>query len=210
MADGESSVAGGIPDFFYELIARIIPGVVVIAISIYWFSGNFKTSSGVELSVFVFFGLVAAWIIGVTLDLGVFVGWKWFVGRKWLLRLRHYLKREEFVSDLIQYGWIVRKLEPLDRKLVTKAHAQIVFFRSMTAICAFAVLICLAMLCVPYWGFLLPALDDCAGFYALIYSILALVFWSCWKWQHGELEKWYKEEAKLYPKSSQFPEEPQI
>ena len=192
MSDGESSQTGGIPDFFYELIARIIPGVAVVAICIYGSNGDFETVySSVGLSVFV---LVAGWIIGVTLDLGVFGGWKWLC--------RHNQRLEKTASDLSQYAWIVRKLLPWDRKLVTKAHAQIVFFRSMTVICLLIVCICVAMLCgavlrFPPPDFLLPALHDHHLRYGAVCLILALVFLACWKWQHQELVKWYKDEAKV-------------
>jgi hypothetical protein len=192
MSDGEPSQTVGIPDFFYELIARIIPGAAVVAICIYGANGDFKAVySSVGLSVSV---LVAGWVIGVTLDLGVFAGWEWLSPER---------LRKNIAPDLIEYAWIDRKLLPWDRKLVTKARAQIVFFRSMTAICVFTVLICVAMLYFPRWDFLLPALHDHAWSYGTVCFILIWVFGSCWKWQHDELEEWYKEEEKVLSKSSQ-------
>jgi hypothetical protein len=188
MSDGESSQTGGVPDFFYELIARIIPGVVVVAISIYWSKGDFKTVySSVGLSVFM---LVAAWIIGVTLDIGVFAGYK--------LCPEKY--RQKITPDLSTYAWILRKLLPFDRKLVTKALALIVFFRIMTIICVFALLICVAMLLFPRWDFFLPALHDHFWRYGLVSVILALVFGICWNEQHRELDSWFRSEAELLSK----------
>jgi len=57
-----------IPDFFREFISRIIPGMVFIGIYIFWSGKHLKVVfSDATLSVFV---LVAAWIIGVTIDVG--------------------------------------------------------------------------------------------------------------------------------------------
>jgi hypothetical protein len=165
----------------------------VVAIAIYWSGGDFKTVySNVGLSVFV---LVVAWIIGVTLDIGVFAGFK--------LCPEKY--RQQIVPDLSKYAWIFRKLLPFDRKLVTKSLALIVFFRIMTVICVFAVLIPVAMLLFPSRDFFLPALHDHPWRYGLVSGIFALVFGFCWNEQHRELESWFKSEAESLSKSSQSP-----
>jgi hypothetical protein len=59
-----------IPDFYYDLIGRIAPGFVVVAVFLYWSGSNFEVVfSTIGQSVFA---LTVAWIIGTTLDAGVY------------------------------------------------------------------------------------------------------------------------------------------
>jgi hypothetical protein len=59
-----------IPDFFREFISRIVPGVALIGLFIFWSGRSFKEFfSDVTVSFFI---LIAAWIIGATLDIGIF------------------------------------------------------------------------------------------------------------------------------------------
>ena len=64
-----------IPDFFYEFISRIIPGLIVIALCFFWSGTNFDSKSITTpfLAGTSFFSLLLGWVIGTTLDVGVFV-----------------------------------------------------------------------------------------------------------------------------------------
>ena len=108
-----------IPDFFYEFISRIIPGLVVIALSFYWSDSDFKAiSSSLGLSLFV---LVAAWIIGTTLDVGVFMVVKWICPG--LLK-----KIPASHRDIWEY---LCKAKSWERESYNKAEALRIFFRNI-------------------------------------------------------------------------------
>jgi hypothetical protein len=209
MSDGESSQTGGVPDFFSELIARVIPGVVVVAISIYWYNGDFKKVYSDGLWVVA---LVVAWIIGVTLDLGVFGIYMLcleklrkivhdIITSAWMLRHAEAIFcklvtkiLQEIVHDFGTSAWMLRDVEPLFRKLVTKMFAVLVFFRSMAVFCGFTVAICVVMPICPWCDFFLPRLGCCPCLYLVVSLVLGLVFGFCWYEEHRQINSWFESE----------------
>jgi hypothetical protein len=184
MTDSEENQTGAIPEFFYDIIARMIPGLLAIVIYMYWSKADFKSVvSNVGMSGFV---LVAAWVVGVTLDVGVFAIAKKICSGKWL---------QKVAPDLNPLLGITRKLPPFERRLIAKALAQIIFFRNMMVICGSAALICLVMCFLPIFDLLLPALRDHDYLCGLLCVILWWVFWLCWKLQRGSVADWLKAEV---------------
>ena len=199
-----------VPDFFFECIARIIPGLVVVAICIYWSKGNFETVySHSWVSVFV---LVGAWIIGVILDIGFYAIAKSFAGvfksvvkfilpGKWVTKLHEWVRK---VAPVIDLGFI-RQLGSWDRSRAIKSSAQVIFYRSMGEICFLTLVACGVMYLAPRWDFWLPGLHDQGGRYALVSVILFLVFVLCWTTQRvafGELVEEMKKENELRKKNA--------
>lgn len=138
-------LAAIIPDFFFELISRIAPGFVVIVLSLYWAGSDFKAVVfTIGLSVFM---LAAAWIIGVTLDVGVYSIGKILHLDKWLLRdpegelspVTEKVDTEEVEYDRWEY---LRKASSWERGRIIKAEAQLIFFRNMMSVCALTAVIC--------------------------------------------------------------------
>jgi|SRR5208282_3384198 len=205
-----SSHAGLIPDFFYELIARIAPGSIAIALSIYWANGDFETvySSGV-LSVFL---LVPAWIIGVTLDLSVFSVLRPIFYRHkkpkdleapkdvkglkgWAKVVHYFIPYEDPTLEVIE------KWPSLERVLFTKKKAEVIFLRIMCTLCAVIALVCMVMNpFLPLGGWLrhhfpspsswdyatwlgnkLPILQLHSRPFFWLCLILTVVFYWCWR-----------------------------
>lgn len=149
MSEPEKELTTIIPDFFFELIGRIAPGFVVIALSLYWTGSgsDFKTVfSNIGLSAFA---LAAAWIIGVTLDIGVYcilamlrdVG-VYCIGKRlpfekwWPPHPEDYgFVRWEYLLDASVW----------ERGIINKTQALLIFFRNMMSVCALTALICIIM-----------------------------------------------------------------
>lgn len=152
----EMSPATLIPEFSSELIARIIPGLVAIIILIYSISGDFPMAhSTIGLEVFKsVILLVAAWIVGLTLDVGVFA-----VGVFAKERLKWKWLKKAVGEDLppARALEVTRELDDWERKLLSKHVALRIFFRNMAVVSALTGLTCLVMLFRPGWHFHLPA-----------------------------------------------------
>lgn len=180
-----------IPDFFFELISRIAPGFVVIALSLYWGGCDFKTVfSNTGLSAWMLpAALAAAWIIGVTLDVGVFC-----IGKK--LRLDEWLLQgpkdgsqadpksglQPDPKDHDEYKrWQYRcKSSSWERGRMGKAEAQVIFFRNMMSVCALTALICVIMELSSSLDSLLPVLHGHPWTYLALAIFFFFIFWPSW------------------------------
>ena len=142
MAEEPEKLTGLVPEFYFELIARIIPGLGAIWISMCWSGCDFKTVySSLGLSAFI---LVGAWVIGVTLDVGVFRVYRKILGNR-------------FVPELSSSPVTIRKLPEWVRKSIFKDYAVVIFSRGMFVIWVVTLAICLVM---EYWRGLLSYLPD--------------------------------------------------
>jgi hypothetical protein len=131
-----------IPGIVYDLIARIIPGAVVV----YIFAVNqfFVRSSGLEN----FLMLVAMWAIGLTVDTVTDHPVRLVLrGPKCLFDRLPCIKRKRDGGDRSAGEWLVLPktkydlfyLDPVWRNVISKGMAERSFFRTMCAI-SFAVL----------------------------------------------------------------------
>jgi hypothetical protein len=204
MPDGAEKQTWVIPDYFYELIARMIPGSIAIAISMYWSESDFgKVASSVGLSVFA---LGVAWVLGATLDVGAFTFFKnakrvcmrldvkaftFSKTAKWFQD-----KLETFACPVNPKLEVVRGLSDLDRRTITKAMALKILFRNMLVICVLTMLICLGMHVCPSRDFYLPRLQNDYWLYALLCCFLIVVFWGCWKELDSSISHWWTEQEK--------------
>ena len=84
-----------IPDFFRELMSRIIPGLVVVFLFIYWSENKHKLALS-ETSTFTLF-LLPAWIIGITLDLGCY--YILVTTANIIFRITGYFNKKRFVNN---------------------------------------------------------------------------------------------------------------
>jgi hypothetical protein len=184
MASNEENAAQIIPDFFAEFIGRITPGLVVIALAVFWSGKNFKAVfSSVELSVFV---LAAAWIIGITLDMGIFCIGKLF----YLDRCEKLLPPLNTGEDYWKY---ILNAKAWERGIINKQMAQLIFFRNMMSICALMALISIAMNFPSSLNFLLPVLDNYHQIFGILGSVFFFVFGLCWQAQRETIRVDWKE-----------------
>jgi hypothetical protein len=180
-----------IPEFFVEFISRIVPGLVVIFLFFYWQKNGLKTISdhkddfsGLGLSLFIF---VAAWVIGVTLDVGVFI-----VFRKIKIFKAYAEKHEKSIPAIWENMHLAK---PWERGNIAKAAAQMIFFRNMVSICAMVFVLCLcdfigATTTIDFFSELkefFPNLYNHKGFYAFASIVLGLVFYFVWEAQPNSL-----------------------
>jgi hypothetical protein len=143
---------------------------VAILTSIYWSGGNFKTvSSSLGLSAFM---LVAAWVVGVTLDIGVFMIVPAILPEKVL---------KEVVPNLAPTVLFIRDLPVWDRGILFKQFALMVFLRGMLVMCAVTGVVCVVMWLWSGWLYDWPFLHEDYGQYGVVCSILACLFWLAWK-----------------------------
>ena len=171
MSEQEEKLTAIIPDFFAELIGRIAPGFAVIALSLYWSGSDFKAVfSTVGLSVFV---LAAAWIIGVTLDVGVFC-----IGN--MLRLDKLLKPFPKDDYYIHWQYLLDASE-WERGIINKQRSQLIFFRNMMSVCGLTVLACIIMEFSSRLDSLLPVLHNHHRCYGILAIVFFIVFMLCWR-----------------------------
>ena len=171
-----------IPDFFFEFISRIIPGLVVIALCLYWSDSNLKVIfSNIESSFFV---LVASWIIGTTLDLGVFLIVKRICPKCLLDKTK--------TTDLDIWKKLC-ELNSWQREYYFKTQAVCIFFRGMASISALSV--CLIFIITSShlkMDSVLPALLRHPWVYGILGVIFSIVFVWCWWAENGALHEWSK------------------
>ena len=197
--DGEKNEAEFIPDFYREFISRIIPGLVVIALYLYWSNTDFKaifpgesTGATITSSSFLF---IAAWIIGVTLDVGIFliaVQILRIIQKKFHC-LKHCLKKllespmdyNEQEGNNEQDEWeYLRAANPWERGIIIKTFAQVIFFRGMFSICALTVILSVSSMIgrpekLSDW---LPVLFRMKCTCLILSLVFSLLFCLCW-WQ---------------------------
>jgi len=122
-----------IPDFFYEFISRIIPGLIVIALCFFWSGTNFDSKSITTpfLAGTSFFSLLLGWVIGTTLDVGVFVVANPL--KEIFVKKNHHEKK----SDILEadYWEGLKKMTAWERNYFHKQTALKIFFRNMASIC---------------------------------------------------------------------------
>jgi len=164
-------LTGLVPDFFFELIARIVPGLVGVLSCVYWSGRDFKPDHFGVLTL-----LVAAWVVGVTLDVGVY---------RIVYAILPEKVRHEVVPDLRPTTEFFRELPVRDRGILFKQFALLVFLRGMMVICAVTGVACWFMGSWSGWLRGLPLMDQ-AGWCGFAFSILGSL--CCWRWK--EKGKW--------------------
>jgi hypothetical protein len=178
-------VTGLVPDFFFELIARIVPGLVAILTCAYWSGGDFKAAYS-NAGPFALL-LVAAWVVGVTLDVVVY---------RIVYAILPKGVRTKFVPDLRPPMEFIRRLPVWDRRILFKQFALLVFLRGMMVLCAVTGVVCVIMWLWSGALYYLPVLYQHYGCYGVICSIFALLFWVSWRAHRLELVDWCEVEAK--------------
>ncbi|HEY1717499.1 MAG TPA: hypothetical protein VGH42_04295 [Verrucomicrobiae bacterium] len=181
-----------IPDFYREFISRIIPGLVVIALYIYWSETDFKVVfSSYLMSSFL---LIAAWIIGVTLDVGIFLIVDLIVGAdKFIPKpqknpgesepTKHQEKSLESNDNAYTDEWeYLCKAKPWERGIILKTLSQVIFFCVMFSICALAVILSLASISerFPKLNCGLPVLFQYKYYYLVSALVFSFVYLLCW------------------------------
>ena len=172
MSEQGEQLTSIVPDFFADLIGRIVPGFVVITLSLYFSGNDLKAAfSTFGLSVFV---LAAAWIIGVTLDVGVYCILKGPCADK-------LLKLKPFPDDPHNCHWdYLCNTNTWERGIINKARALSVFFRNMLFICALTALACVIAEFVSCLNSLLPLLYSHRWRYVFLALFFSRVFYLCW------------------------------
>jgi hypothetical protein len=208
MPETEDKLTTIIPDFYYDLIGRIAPGFVAITVSVYWSGSNFEVVfSTIGQSVFA---LVIAWLIGVTLDVGVYYigtsfrldeflkclksnGLKISCLKNWKRAL---LKRSQVskAGENHVYNYL-SKASPWERGSLIKQQALLILYRNMLSICALTALICFFMRFFPEWlssslNSLLPVLHCHYWRYFVLTVVFSLIFAVCWWHQSISLDAW--------------------
>jgi hypothetical protein len=198
--DPESSIenpiekAEIIPDFFYELISRIMPGFMAIAILVYA-SGNHlvEVFSRLELSVFL---LMLAWVFGIILDVGFFCTVK-FICADFLPRLRGKTLWEGIWKPKRNLWKYSRTARPWERGMLNKSEAQMIFFRTMALICFLLYFLCLLCkifsLCDALFPILARNTPHGNVLVEICSPILGGVFLLCWRQQSQSLDEALKE-----------------
>ncbi len=173
MSNGEvlNKLAGIIPQGYFDLIARVLPGFVLLAITHWVFTGDLvpvpRDESGVDAESFLFFAAVAAFSYGIGLALNtlgpVFVAldatWQWL-----LLSAFHDDFTSKFIKDnslderlylpwkLREYkeclGRNLKRLDPSTTSVNIKVKGEVVFFNNLALGCA-ALLILTGRLGIP-------------------------------------------------------------
>ena len=127
MSDNDEVSASAVPEVYYDIIARIIPGT--LALWIYGWTDVEKGFDFAKLSI----GLVLSYTIGLTLNMIVNAVaqplWKAFQKRAEWIRNRTKNRRDD--GEL--WLWI-RKLPLRDRNLYTKMMAEKALFSSLATI----------------------------------------------------------------------------
>lgn len=172
-----------IPYISYEIFARIVPGLVAIVI---WFPtflplDNCTKSSHTGEWLLIF---LAAWIIGVTMDMGVFTYGK---------LLRDKLSPSSQTSSEEEESEIFYKSPFSKREMIVRLAAIRVFFRSMAVVSIVTLIICL-LSCIPciYECFLSPQFRILHEHYKR-YAFLSLIF------AIGYTGSWCLQKKKLCP-----------
>jgi hypothetical protein len=183
-------ITGFVPDFFFELIARIVPGLVAILTCAYWSGGDFKAaySNAGPLALL----LVAAWVVGVTLDVVVY---------RIVYAVLPKGVRTTVVPDLRPPTEFFRRLPVWDRRILFKQFALLVFLRGMMVLCAVTGVVCVVMWLWSGALCYLPVLYQHYRRYGVICSILALLFGVSWRAHRVELIDVCDEEAKAHKAS---------
>ena len=145
-----------IPDFIYDFIGRIIPGLIVISLYLYWTGKGLECFHHTfEISLFI---LVAAWVIGVTLDEGVFFFWKLF-------------RKSVFPGDDPLPRW---ESEPAS---LVKHKGLGIFYRSMAVICGVTISLSLSMIFLSFLTTSPPDVNDDCVEHLLSDLLSALTTW---------------------------------
>jgi len=196
-----------IPEFFFEFIARIVPGLVLLAAACFLFHGDFSvlyayaTAGNTAISSLGTSGflLVVAWIFGVVLDVGLFTVVKLLPLKKCPPPFKNWIPSPEENETFLK---TILTMEPWKREAVYKMKSLGIFYRSMGVICA---LIAIARLSV---GLGVWTNNTFRGFAQLpwwigwVFTSLAVVFYLCWN-DHGKsVGHWWKIAAKTKPPAS--------
>jgi hypothetical protein len=161
-------LTGLVPDFFFELIARIPPGLVGVLSCVYWSGRDLKADHFGVLGL-----LVAAWVVGVTLDVGVYR-----IVYAILPELPEKV-RNNVVPDLRPTTEFFRELPVWDRGILFKQFALLVFLRGIMVMCAVTGVGCWVMWLWSGWLCHSPLLPQHYGWCGVVFSILGSLCW--WK-----------------------------
>jgi hypothetical protein len=187
-----------IPEFFHELIARIIPGMVAI-VSTIWATGNLSTAlaNSKEPLTESFLFLVASWVVGSVLDIGILALYDQAdalahrVLPEGVMKVfKAALHRPSPQTPKTNEWWIIRELSPWERGVIMKTVAQRTLFRSLSATCALVTLTCLVMECALGPQLHLPVLYDHHRRYAIATGALLWVLVSAWRVLRRDIVNW--------------------
>jgi hypothetical protein len=130
-----------ISNFFYDVICRLIPGIVVIWLyggEIFIRASTMLRGSSISLTVFI---MLIAWVIGVTLDTITFAPFYYFPK----IRQAFFPTEQQREMDA-QFTKMLSGKEETDaqnflRLQLVRLQAEIVLFRVMMFISAFAIVL---------------------------------------------------------------------
>ncbi len=159
-------LTGLVPEFFFELIARIVPGLVGVLSCVYWSGRDLKDDHFGVLGL-----LVAAWVVGVALDVGVY---------RIVYAILPEEVRKNVVPDLRPTTEFIRELPAYDRGILMKQFALLVFLRAMIVMCAVTGLGCWVIWSWSGWLINLLLLPQHYGRCGVAFSILGSLCW--WGW----------------------------
>jgi nicotinamide riboside transporter PnuC len=139
MSENIKEFISSIPEFFYDLIARLIPGSIFIVLYIYELP-----SKSEELNVLtISFAIIISYFLGIIFSLiGTEVWGLMLFNHKELLKI--YFPKNVMYTD--QYIWNISRssFKPADRKLITKMMAE------KTMFCSTSLIFFIALIFPPY------------------------------------------------------------
>ena len=170
MSDGTKLETSAIPEIYYDLIARIVPGALFL--SVYGWKEIDKTFDAAKIS----FALVLSYLIGLVLNL--------LAGRFWhfaFFKRREKLgKRAQTVrSDGELWLWI-RNLPLVDRNLYTKMMAEKMLFSSLSIASLITSLIILVR----------PPPESVFHDVSRCYSVIPIAFFAFFSWCMFRVNEW--------------------
>ncbi len=122
MSDETKIEASAIPEIYYDLIARVVPGALILVA--YGLNDIGKGFTAGMLTI----GLLFSYILGLVLSLGAALLWE-YTYSKW--RSKFWKNAKERTTDGDLWLWI-RRLRLVDRNLYTKMMAEKTLFCSLS------------------------------------------------------------------------------
>ena len=164
MSDEPKVGASAIPEIYYDLIARIVPGALIL--SAYGLGQIDKKFYAGEIT----FALILSYVIGLVLD--ILAGWFWWVTffKRQKFWKKGWKNADRYKNDGELWLWI-RSLRLVDRNLYTKMMAEKMLFASLSLASLFMFLIVLIrppvcpLYCISRW-----------------YSIVVLILFAFFSW----------------------------
>ena len=123
----ESSLSSQIPNFYFDLIARIIPGIIATS----FYLPNFNLQAFFEkntLSIFILSYFVGLILNTLSVDI-----WRWVYKETPLLRLISLRKLSPY-EDRPIWSWLRYEVKPKYRGIFIKMLAELIMLKSTTLI----------------------------------------------------------------------------